>query len=98
MILVALPVYVTEILLSPNIVSNTYIYNTLSGIRFIGIPIEELAFYFVFGFMVALMYEYWQGFRLRSMPSKRILVSPKRAYAYNRVSKIKEKSPRSLTY
>ncbi|MEK7447533.1 MAG: lycopene cyclase domain-containing protein [Patescibacteria group bacterium] len=67
MVLIAAPVYSLLILLSPGFVNSTYIYKeTLTGIRVFSVPVEEFVFYFVFGFMVALMYEYWHGLGLRN--------------------------------
>lgn len=40
-------------------------YSMLSGIRITGIPIEELVFWFIAGFLFGPFYEYWQGKRLR---------------------------------
>lgn len=65
-----LPVYYILILFSPGIVDRTYFKDTLSGIRLTGIPIEEIIFYFCFGFFAAPLYEYWQSLRLRNLSNK----------------------------
>lgn len=65
MTVLVLPIYYLMIFLSPNIIENTYLLDKLSGIRITGIPIEELIFYFIFGSMVGLVYEFWHGLGLR---------------------------------
>jgi len=42
-------------------------YPMLSGIRITGIPVEELIFWFIAGFLFGPFYEYWQGKRLRKI-------------------------------
>jgi len=37
----------------------------LSGHRITGIPVEEIIFWFLAGFLFGPFYEYWQGVRLR---------------------------------
>lgn len=71
MVLVAFPIYMFLVVISPGAAENTYIYNTLSGIKVYTIPIEEFIFYYVFGFMVALAYEYWHGLGLRKFATVR---------------------------
>ena len=51
-------------ILSPHWIDHTYLWGTLSGIRIVGIPIEEFVFWFLFGLMVGPLYEFWQGERL----------------------------------
>lgn len=72
MTLVVLPFYYLLIFLFDGFIQKTYPYTTLSGIKITGIPIEELIFWYVFGFMASLFYEYWQGLRLRNVPSVKI--------------------------
>lgn len=71
MTIIVLPIYYLMMIFSPNIIEKTYLLNSLSGIRITEIPIEELIFYFVFGSMVGLMYEYWQGLGLRKAVVKK---------------------------
>lgn len=63
MTLTILPVYFFMIYISPGWVEVTY-DSGLTGIRPLGIPIEELIFYFLFGFYVGPIYEYWKGKKL----------------------------------
>lgn len=65
MVLVVLPIYLLFAYTSPATVEKFYIYPLVTGVRIKGIPLEEFIFYFIFGLMAALMYEYWQGLRLR---------------------------------
>ncbi len=66
MLIASLPFYYTIILLSPEWIDITYL-PTLSGIRTMGIPIEELVFWFLAGLVWGPFYEYWQGERCRKM-------------------------------
>ena len=70
MVLMVLPVYYILIIFSPGLIDKIYLFDTLSGIRITGIPIEELVFYYLFGFVGTLFYEYWQGWGLVKMPIK----------------------------
>ena len=71
MTVIIMPVYWFLILFSPRWVDHTYLFNYLSSIKFTGIPIEELVFWFLFGFTIGPFYEYWQGERLRAIPQKK---------------------------
>lgn len=73
MLLVSLPIYYAIILLSPGWVEITYYKETLSNIRFTGIPIEELVFWFMAGLVFGPLYEYWQGLRLQKPDLKKAL-------------------------
>lgn len=59
--------YLPIIALAPEWVQNTYLYNNLSGITLIQIPIEEYVFWLLAGFLVGPSYEYWQHQRLRKL-------------------------------
>lgn len=48
-------------------IEKTWMFQNLSGITVTKIPIEDLIFYFLMGFIVAPLYEYWQGYRLRKI-------------------------------
>jgi hypothetical protein len=71
MVLISTPVYLILIFISPNLIENTYLFKYLSGLRILGIPIEELIFYFLFGFIIGPLYEVWQGYRLRRVNSNK---------------------------
>ncbi len=72
MAIVSLPVYYFLILTSPNFVAKTYLLNNLTRVTITGIPLEDIVFYFLVGFIVAPLYEYWQcmGLRKISLVSK----------------------------
>lgn len=70
MALVSLPAYWVVIFLSPGWVNATYLFKNLSGILVAGVPVEELIFWFLTGFLIGPFYEYWQGERLRSMTKR----------------------------
>ncbi len=60
-----LPFFWVFMFLSPGIIEKTWLFDHLSGIRVIGVPLEDIIFYFLVGFVVGPFYEYWQGKRLR---------------------------------
>lgn len=64
---IVLPIYLVLILLFVDFINITYPY-PLSGISFLSIPIEELYFWFLFGILISLFYEYWMGLKLRNIP------------------------------
>lgn len=70
MIVLTAIVYYSMMILTPNYVGKIWILNKLTGILITGIPLEDIVFYFLVGFMVAPLYEYWQGERLRNLPRK----------------------------
>lgn len=63
--ILSLPFYSVVIYLSPGWVDITYL-KTLSGFRVMGIPIEEIIFWFLLGFVMGPMYEYWKGEKLKA--------------------------------
>lgn len=63
MTVAVLPSYYVIILINSQWVDRTY--SMLSGLRVTGIPIEELVFWFLVGFLFGPFYEYWQDSRLR---------------------------------
>jgi len=70
MLSLSLVIYNILIIVFPQFVERTYLFKTLTGIKLTGIPVEEFIFYFFFGLAIIPMYEYWQGLKLRSIPSK----------------------------
>ncbi len=69
MLMVAAPVYFILKLMSPGALNYTYIFKMYPDIHLFGIPVQEFIFYFFFGFMVPLVYEYWHGLEIRSLPT-----------------------------
>src|SRR5436305_1761215 len=59
------PFYLILSFISPGYIENIWATVNLSGIRFFGDPIEDIIFYFFFGFFVGPFYLYWKGERLR---------------------------------
>lgn len=62
---VSLLFYAAALLVSPGWVDATYRFSTLSGVRILGIPIEEFIFWFLAGLVFGPFYEFWKGIRLR---------------------------------
>ena len=46
---------------------NFWIHENISGIMFIGIPIEDLLWFFAAGMFVSPLYEFWKGEKLEKM-------------------------------
>ena len=59
MILISLPIYLLMIFMSPGYVEHTWILNKLSGFLFLGIPIEDVIWYFLAGAMVSILYPFY---------------------------------------
>lgn len=51
---------------SPGFLAQTWLWENLSGIKFTVIPIEDLIFYFLAGFLYGPFYLFWKSERLRS--------------------------------
>lgn len=67
MALVSLPIYYSLIILYPSWVQTTWLLENLSGAMVTGIPVEDIVFYFLVGFVAGPFYEYWQDLRLRNI-------------------------------
>lgn len=58
--------YLLILAISPDWIGKTYLA-TLSGIKIIGVPVEEFVFWFMSGLLFGPFYEYWKGERLRRL-------------------------------
>jgi hypothetical protein len=56
--------YYSILFFDPRWIDTTYQFSSLSGVRAIGVPIEEFIFWFLAGLLFGPFYEYWQGERL----------------------------------
>lgn len=45
---------------------NWFLYGTPSGIQIAGVPLTEILWFFTLGMVVGPLYEFWQGYRLKS--------------------------------
>lgn len=68
MMLISIPAYIIPDLVSPNLLNNSWYYHLLSGIRIIGIPIEDLIFYILFGIWIGPLYELYYSKKLKRLP------------------------------
>jgi hypothetical protein len=68
MVLVSLSFYFVILVISPEWIDKTYLAG-ISGIRIIGIPVEEFVFWFLAGAIFGPFYEYWQGEKLKVLRS-----------------------------
>ena len=66
MAIMSLVFYFVIIFISPTWISHTYL-GGISGIRIVGIPIEEFIFWFLAGLVFGPFYEYWQGEKLKAI-------------------------------
>lgn len=73
MVIFSLVFYRSVLFVYPNWVSENYNFQGLSGNLLLGIPIEELVFWLLAGFVFGPFYEYWQGEGLRSANRKATL-------------------------
>ncbi len=62
--------YFAIMLVSPGWIETSYSWEHLSGVLLIGIPAEEIIFWFLAGVVFGPFYEYWQGEYLRSQGRK----------------------------
>ena len=65
LMLATLPAYFLVMIVSPGWIERTWLFENLTGELFIGIPIEDVIFYFLMGFLVGPMYEVWMGDKLK---------------------------------
>ena len=63
-LLLSLPIYYLLTHFYPHFAQQTYLLDRLSGLIFIGIPVEDFIFYFLVGFLFAPFYKFWQNERL----------------------------------
>lgn len=66
MALLSLPVYLLILYFFPDWVRNIWLNKQLSGLLFVGVPIEDLVWYFAVGAFVSVSYPYYKGIRLNS--------------------------------
>jgi len=66
----SIPIYLLLNFLSPNFLSHLYYWGNLSGLALDDIPIEDLVYYFLAGFLVAPFYLYWKGLKLRRVTKR----------------------------
>ena len=79
MMLLTLPFYYLIMYISPGWIESVWVWDKLSGVKFTGIPIEDLIFYFQAGFIAAPLYDYMLGIHLRKIPKV-----PRAKLRYNR--------------
>lgn len=65
MTLIALPAYLLLELLSPWYIAEMWYMSQLTGVVWLGIPIEDILWYMIFGFMMGWAYEYLFDFRFK---------------------------------
>lgn len=63
MMIFSVPVYALLSFLSPGWVETAWMLDNLSGIVWMGAPIEDLAWYFFVGASISIMYPYFTGIR-----------------------------------
>lgn len=61
LLFVSAPVYFILILVSPGFIEKVWDFQKISGVLVAGIPVEDLVFYFLSGFLIAFLYKYGIG-------------------------------------
>lgn len=59
-----LPVFYIAMQISPGYIEQYWIFSSLSGIRITGIPVEDILFYSLAGFVYGPFYKFWMNERL----------------------------------
>ncbi|KKU68319.1 MAG: hypothetical protein UX89_C0005G0033 [Parcubacteria group bacterium GW2011_GWA2_47_16] len=67
MAIISVLLYGTIFFVSSGWIDSTYYFNTLSGIRVGGVPVEEFVFWFLSGLVFGPFYEFWRGLRLKKV-------------------------------
>jgi hypothetical protein len=64
--LLSIPIYCTTFFFDPTAI-NSWFHQNISGIMLLGIPIEDLVWFFVTGMFIAPLYEFWKGEKLEKI-------------------------------
>lgn len=67
MTLISFPVYFLVIQIYPGIVEKVWMVQNLSGIYFLGVPIEDFIWIFAVGAVIGPSYEFWHGYQLKNL-------------------------------
>ena len=57
-------------LIEPGFVYNWWLFESLSGIVILELPLEDIIWFFTAGLFVGIIYEFWQGGRLQKIKKK----------------------------
>lgn len=63
---ISIPIYCIIFFFNPNFI-NIWLHQNISGIMPLGIPIEDLVWFFVTGVFISPLYEFWKGYRLEKL-------------------------------
>lgn len=63
MMIISIPVYLICEYVSPGCIQRMWQFKYLSGILVLGIPIEDLIFYFQFGLFIGPLHKLWYGYK-----------------------------------
>ncbi|MFH0962080.1 MAG: lycopene cyclase domain-containing protein [archaeon] len=66
----SIPVFFLLNLLEPGFVQKYWFLEKLSGIIFLGVPLEDLIWFFTIGLLIGPVYEFWQEGTLKDYPGK----------------------------
>lgn len=70
MVIGIFPFYLILNFISPGYIENIWATANLSRIGFFSYPIEDIIFYFFFGFFIGPLYLYWKNEKLRKIPNR----------------------------
>jgi hypothetical protein len=62
--LISIPAYLIGLAIDPNWITSQWYLDNLSGVMFIGIPVEEFAWFFTVGIGASALYEFAYGIKL----------------------------------
>ncbi len=64
--LISIPIYCISFFLDPTAI-NSWLHQNISGVMPLGIPIEDLIWFFATGMFISPIYEFWKGERLEKL-------------------------------
>ncbi len=64
MVLIALPVFWIGLAVAPGVIDSFWDFSQITGIRLLGIPLEDIVWYALLGFFMGGIFEYLFDFRL----------------------------------
>lgn len=65
-VLISIPIYLLWFIVDPTAI-NFWVHKNISGTLIIGIPVEDLIWFFAAGMFISPLYEFWKGEKLTKM-------------------------------
>jgi len=70
LVLLSIPGYLLTFHFFPYWLPEYWRLNAISGVLFLGIPYEDLVWWFIVGANLSIVYDYYNGLRLRKLPEE----------------------------